>query len=63
MVNVVEHHDSKEHAEDHAVHMVELCRRQELHFLDEQANGNQDKDGHHRAHGNDKIAENCRIHR
>ena len=42
-VDVVEHHEEEEHAEDHAVHVPQLFLGKETRVLDEKADGHQTK--------------------
>ena len=47
-VDIVEHHDGKKHAKDHAIHMHELFIRQQPVFLDQHADKHQTEEWYDR---------------
>ena len=56
-VDVVEHHEEEEHAEDHAVHVPQLFLGKEARVLDEKADGHQTKQRDDAAECDKKITQ------
>ena len=56
-IDVVEHHEEEEHAEDHAVHVPQLFLGKEARVLDEKADGHQTKQRDDAAECDKKITQ------
>ena len=56
-IDVVEHHEEEEHAEDHAVHVSQLFLGKEARVLDEKADGHQTKQRDDTAKRDKKITQ------